>query len=471
MKTLSDATIAEIKQTVSLLRLIEAAGYKLKKHGCDHAICCPFHDDKTPSLIISRESNLFHCFGCGASGSVIDWVMKSQGVSFRHACAILQDSPALAASTTAPVKKSTVKSLDNPLTAEDGTALLRQVVDYYHDTLKNTPEAMTYLEQRGLANRDLINTFKLGYANRTLGYRLPNKNRKAGSAIREQLQRIGIYRDSGHEHFSGSLVVPVMDADGHITEIYGRKLIDKLRKGTPKHCYLPNAHKGIWNANALTCGAQLILCEALIDAMTFWVHGFKNVTASYGTNGFTDDMLTALAASPIKQLYIAYDADETGNKAAEKLAERLAALPLEILRVRLPWGDDANSFARKSEHPQAALAEVLRNAEWLSGKPQTVAASAETKTVTATPAALPHDDCPIEQHGHEMTATLGDRFYRIRGLEKNNAYEQLKINLLVRYQQQFYVDHLDLYLAKQRTSFVKQACIETGLQEAVMWLH
>lgn len=464
MKTLSDATIADIKQTISLLRLVEAAGFEVKKHGRDHAICCPFHDDKTPSLVISRDSNLFHCFGCEASGSVIDWVMKTQGVSFRHACAILQDTSSLAANPVTPVKKSTVRSLDNPLTAKDDAALLRQVVDYYHDTLKSTPEAVAYLEQRGLASRELIDTFKLGYANRTLGYRLPNKNRKAGSAIREQLQRIGIYRASGHEHFSGSLVVPVMDADGNITEIYGRKLIDKLRKGTPKHCYLPNAHCGIWNVNALTCGSQLILCEALMDAMTFWIQGFKHVTASYGANGFTDEMLTALTDSPIKQLYIAYDADDMGNKAAEKLAERLAELPLEILRVRLPWGEDANSFARKSDNPQAALAEVLRNAEWLSGKPQTATNSPAIKNATA----LLYDDCPIEQHDHEITATLGDRFYRIRGLDKNNAYEQLRINLLVRFGQQFYVDHLDLYLAKQRTSFVKQACIETGLQEAVL---
>ena len=93
MKTLSDATIAELKRTISLLRMVEVAGFEVKKHGRDHAICCPFHDDKTPSLVISRDSNLFHCFGCEASGSVIDWVMKTQGVSFRHACAILQDNP------------------------------------------------------------------------------------------------------------------------------------------------------------------------------------------------------------------------------------------------------------------------------------------------------------------------------------------------------------------------------------------
>ena len=99
---------------------------------------------------------------------------------------------------------------------------------------------MAYLESRGLKSAELIDTFKLGYANRTLAYRLPEKNRKAGAEIRGQLQEIGILRQSGHEHFSGSLVVPVMDEQGLITEVYGRKILgNKLRKGTPQHLYLP----------------------------------------------------------------------------------------------------------------------------------------------------------------------------------------------------------------------------------------
>ena len=75
-----------LKKEIDLLRLVESQGYTVTKQGKDHAICCPFHEDKTPSLIISQKSNLFNCFGCGAAGSVIDWVMKTQGLSFRLAC-------------------------------------------------------------------------------------------------------------------------------------------------------------------------------------------------------------------------------------------------------------------------------------------------------------------------------------------------------------------------------------------------
>ena len=77
--------------------------------------------------------------------------------------------------------------------------------------------------------------FRLGVADRTLGLRLPDKNRVAGADIRSRLQRIGLYRESGHEHFTGSLIVPVLDEAGHVVEVYGRKLRGDLRAGTPKH--------------------------------------------------------------------------------------------------------------------------------------------------------------------------------------------------------------------------------------------
>ena len=88
------------------------------------------------------------------------------------------------------------------------------MIEYYHETLLNSPEALDYLKRRGIGSEEAIKTFKLGYANRTLGYRLPEKNRVEGAAIRGQLQRIGLLRESGHEHFNGSLVIPVIAAIG-----------------------------------------------------------------------------------------------------------------------------------------------------------------------------------------------------------------------------------------------------------------
>ena len=191
-----------------------------------------------------------------------------------------------------------MKKLPTALETDAGDAkLLAQVIDYYHETLKQSPEALAYLEKRGIANAEAIDRFKLGFANRTLGYRLPTKNRKEGAAMRGQLQRIGILRTSGHEHFNGSLVIPVIDDAGQVTEVYGRKINDNLRKGTPMHLYLPGPHAGVWNAAALQASPEIILCESLIDALTFWCAGFRNVTASYGVEGFTADHLAAFQAN------------------------------------------------------------------------------------------------------------------------------------------------------------------------------
>ncbi len=251
MARIAAAELERLKEEISVVRLVESAGVELKAHGADRIGRCPFHDDKTPSLVVSPKKNLWHCLGaCQTGGTVIDWVMKTQGVSFRHAVEILQDDLPLGAAARGRQEKvaqrSTTQKLASDFTSEaDDQALMRQVIDYYHESLKESPEALDYLEQRGLKAAGLIETFKLGFANRTLGYRLPAKNRKAGAELRGQLQRLGLIRESGHEHFNGSLVIPVIDEHGLVTEVYGRKVTPNLRKGTPLHLYLPGPHRSV----------------------------------------------------------------------------------------------------------------------------------------------------------------------------------------------------------------------------------
>jgi hypothetical protein len=146
--------------------------------------------------------------------------MRANGVSFRHAVELLrEDYLPLAAVPgileSRPVKHGTVRKLPPPVARDaDDRELLLQVVSYYNETLKQSPEAMKYLESRGLKSPEIIERFRLGFANRTLGYRLPAKNRAAGAEMRGRLQTLGILRESGHEHFNGSLVIPVFNPAG-----------------------------------------------------------------------------------------------------------------------------------------------------------------------------------------------------------------------------------------------------------------
>ena len=508
MARIPNDQLERIKQEVSLLRLVESQGYKIQKQGKDYVVHCPFHDDKTPSCVISPKTNLFHCFGCGAGGSVIDWVMKTQGVGFRHAVEILREgNPSVLAATTKPIKQATTRKLEAPITTDvEDQQALQKIIDYYHQTLKQSPEALAYLQQRGLDDPELINYFKLGYANRTLGLRLPKGNRKAGAEMREQLKRIGLYRDTGREHFNGSIVFPVIDQNGVIGEVYGRKIRDDLRKGTPKHTYLPGEHYGVFNSQGLLHTEEVILCESIIDALTFWRWGFRHVTASYGTQGFTDELLQALITNKVKRVLIAYDRDEAGNTAAEKLAPVLLENGIDAFRILLPKNMDVNEYAQQVQPAQKTLALIIRKAEWLgngkaperqleiteiqtaivepeetnnNNEPVTPEKTVSNETITppkesnaidqmASPLPPIAADIDIKNTETETLITLGDRLYRVRGLDKNTSMDQLKIQLLVRKGDVFHMDKLDLYSSKQRQVFINQACVELGVKDEVI---
>ena len=678
MPRIPDHELERLKTGVSLVRLIEASGVKLEKRGKDHVGRCPFHADKTPSLVVSPEKNLWNCLGaCGTGGDVIAWVMKAEGVSFRHAVELLQNdyAPKDAARpvTKSPVAKSTVQKLEPLKANKEDAALLRQVIDYYHETLKTSAEAHAYLAKRGLDNAEMIERFKLGLSNRTLGYRLPAKNRAAGADLRGRMQKIGILRESGHEHFAGSLVIPVIDAHGAVKEAYGRKLLDNLRKGTPKHLYLPGPHpsakadkllparlraraakadkllparlraraakadkllparlraraakadkllparlraraakadkllparlraraakadkllparlraraakadkllparlraraakadkllparlraraakadkllparlraraakadkllparlraraakadkllparlraraakadkptRGVFNIEAFGPSDEMIICESLIDALTFWAAGFRNVTSAYGTNGFTDELLQAFKTNNIKRALIAFDRDAAGDKAAGDVGEQLMAAGVECYRIEFPKGMDANAYALNVTPAAKSLGALIRSASWMGNgeKPLTpepaatlvVAAKEENPTepsplaanaapteeipepaASPVPAAAPEIAADIADH--EINFDFADRHWRVRGLAKNMSYETLRVNVLVRRAvhgaEAFHLDTLDLYNAKHRAAFVAQGAGELGLPADVI---
>src|SRR5690606_28987323 len=150
------------------------------------------------------------------------------------ACELLaKEHPALAGaahgngSASSPAPKLSAGKLRTAQTfsLESGDqALLDQVIEFYHQTLKASPEALKYLDGRGLSSMELIERFKLGYANRTLAYRLAPKAFKAGAELRTALQRVGILRESGHEHLNGSIVVPLFtgaDTEGAPPQVVG----------------------------------------------------------------------------------------------------------------------------------------------------------------------------------------------------------------------------------------------------------
>jgi DNA primase catalytic core len=368
MARIPEVELERLKREVSLQRLVEASGVELSRHGQDLIGLCPLHNDKSPSLVVSPKKNLWHCLGaCQTGGSVIDWVMKTEGVSFRHAVELLRTGALPHSVSSGQLRqRSTVRKLEPVVErCASDQMLLGQVIDYYHATLKESPEALAYLDKRGLRSPEIIDRFRLGFANRTLGYRIPGKDRVAGAELRGRLQEIGILRKSGHEHFRGSLVIPVLGEHGEVLEVYGRKVSGGLRKGTPNHLYLPGPHRGVWNMEALSVSEEIILCESLIDALTFWCAGLHNVTASYGIEGFTVEHLEAFEAHGVERVLIAYDRDAAGDRAAQAVADKLMAKGLGCYRVQFPRGMDANEYALSVQPADKALRVALGSAQWL----------------------------------------------------------------------------------------------------------
>ncbi|WP_207005678.1 CHC2 zinc finger domain-containing protein [Trinickia mobilis] len=527
MPRIPDAELERLKREVSLLRLIESQGHELKKRGKDWVMRCVFHEEATPSLSVSEVKNVYHCFGCGASGTVLDWVMKTQGVSLPHAVQLLRNDAPLPGADKVGVQLSRVRHLPTLAADADELALLSQVADTYHGSLKQSPEAQAYLTQRGLVHGEVIDTFRLGYANKSLTYRLAPGHVKEGREVRTKLQRVGVYRESGHEHLNGCLVVPVFDLEtGAVRQMYGRRIAPghKIPASQPKHLYLSLPLSGVWNEAALIASREVIVCEALIDALTFWCAGYRNVIAAFGVNGFTQDHWNALKRHGAARVWIAYDRDDAGNAAADKLGTELREAGIETWRVLFPKGMDANDYARKVAPAEKSLGVLLQQAEWIGkGKRPAVAAVAESMPVeevtnakppsslaataelseSAKPAAVEaakEEDALVksadgdrakaqpetpplpaalaletvealdvkESASGELLFTFGERAWRIRGWQKNLGPEQMRVNAQVRRQgvdSAYHVDTLDVYSAKARGLYLKAAAIELGSQE------
>ncbi|NAI05800.1 toprim domain-containing protein, partial [Escherichia coli] len=259
-----------------------------------------------------------------------------------------------------------------------------------------------------------------------------------------------------------------------------RKIGNDLRKGTALHLYLPGAHGGVWNEQALIGSSVVVLCESLIDAMSFWVAGVRNVTAAYGVNGFTDEMRAALRAHGVKQVLIAYDNDPAGNEAAVKLASSLAADGIATFRVLFPAGMDANGYLCSVAEPEQAFSVLLDGAvpmgdlaDAASIAPQASAEPAHLTALAADVAALPAVSAPAPgvsaetlADGELMVALPGER-WTIRGVSRKPNAAAMKVNAQVLDTESgvVFADSVDMMSARSRGGYARAAAAELGLAE------
>jgi len=360
----------------------------------------------------------------------------------------------------------------------DDAQLLAQVVSYYHQRLKENPSAQSYLVKRGMVSSELVEHFKIGFSDRTLGLKLPENNRKAGKEIRSRLAKLGILRESGHELFAGSITFPVFDLNGQVVQLYGRKTTPNLRPGTPLHLFLPGP-RGLWNAKALAVAKTVILTDSVVNALTLWCSEQRNVIALLGD--FTEEDVGAFKVSGTEKVLIATRNTEPSNKIASEVAQQLTNIGIAVERIQLPAGMDINDYALS--HPPAieslsrlmGVAAVGIDLPAREPAPMRPGPPPPLVPVAARPEAAAgtiFEKRGLDVISNELVIELGDRRYRVRGLDRNLSSAILKVNLLVSRPglsgTTYYVDSLDLYAAKQRAAFIGPAAVELGVSEDVI---
>lgn len=462
--------LERLKRNNAIEEICRVRGIALKKHGNRDLIGkCPFHKDKTPSFVVTPGKNLFHCLGCNAGGSIIDLVMKLDGLDFKEAVAKLLASGKLVRPASDVPQSDEVKPEPPKRPAippEKANTLLEKVVAVYEKTFAETPEGRAYLEKRGITDAGLFSSHRVGYANGKLKDLLPS-----GGTTREELKAIGVLLDNGHERFAGCVTFPVYGPDGRLVTIYGRY----TQEGLKRHVYLPDRSTGLWNAAAGKTYSEIILVESVIDALSVMMAGHRNVMAIQGTNGFDDADIKTLNTQGVQTVTLLLDGDDAGKKATERLKERITRSNAEGLSsfscrvLALPGDHDPNSFL--VEHGAQPLAGFIN--DFGAESPRCLSEPASTGPEADGRDAGNQQETPpplldAQGTGNGQTApppigggaghavAYGMRKYRIMGLEK--GLRKLKATIRVEHSGKLHVDTLDFYSAKSRRILAVDLC-------------
>jgi DNA primase len=340
-----EAFIQELLYRIDLVALIDGH-VPLKKTGANFAACCPFHSEKSPSFTVSPSKQFYHCFGCGAHGNAIGFLMEYSGIGFVDAIKELAGGVGMQMPDDqehAPQHGPKLQALSE---------IMAQAAKFYYDQLKCSPKAVTYLKQRGVSG-EIARRFGLGYA--------PDGGHALGAAFNDygspELQVAGlvIKHEQGrlYDRFRDRVMFPIVNHKGEVIAFGGRV----LGQGEPKYLNspetplfekgrevfgLPQARAAIRQSNAV------IVVEGYLDVVALSQHGLGNAVATLGTA--TTVMHVQKLLRQAERIVFCFDGDSAGRKAAWRALENsLDALTEQksIAFAFLPDGDDPDSFVRK----------------------------------------------------------------------------------------------------------------------------
>ena len=340
MAMIPEEKIEEIRLSSNIVDVI-GEYVSLKRAGSSYKGLCPFHNEKTPSFTVDEKKQLFHCFGCGAGGDVVSFIMQKEGLAYPEALKYLAQKAGIRIDYT----NSPANNPKNKILYE----INKEIMMYYYKNLLTSKEAIGYLKKRGL-NSKVVNTFMLGFAKNSWDDLLNFINYMGYD--KEDMEEIGLIKKSAqgkyYDKYRNRIIFPIINNYGNVIGFGGRSIDSQM----PKYLNSPESDifKKRYNLYGLNIfkrqrSKDIILVEGYMDVIALNNHGIENAVASLGT------ALTVDQAKLIKRysqsVYICYDSDEAGVKASQKAIDIFLSIGIKAKIIELGENLDPDDFIKK----------------------------------------------------------------------------------------------------------------------------
>ncbi len=358
-----DSFKRDLLNRVDIVEIIQRH-LQLKKAGANFSACCPFHDEKSPSFTVSPSKQFYHCFGCGAHGDAIGFLMEYSGLGYIEAIKELAAGAGMAMPEFEP-RFGKKKEETGP----DLYDLMQRATQYYRERLKASPQAIEYLKRRGLSGQ-IAAHFGIGYAPdgwHNLQAVFPDYNDKS-------LKEVGlvIENDAGkcYDRFRDRIMFPIINQRGFVIAFGGRV----IGAGEPKYLNSPETPLfekgrelyGLPQARqAIRDAGRVLVVEGYMDVVALAQHGVEYAVATLGTATTPTHVQKLLRQAD--EIVFSFDGDAAGRKAAWHALEVSLPATLDNKTIRflfLPEGEDPDSYVRTKG--KAAFEDLVGRAEPLS---------------------------------------------------------------------------------------------------------
>lgn len=339
---IDDEIIRRVKEESDIVEWI-GRYTKLEKKGRNYMGLCPFHTEKTPSFSVQPDKGYYHCFGCGAGGDVIKFLMEKEGLGFIEAVEKLAEDLHIDL-------KPSFRDTEGEKKRNRMVAMNREAALYYMEILSRNPHCLNYLKNRNIA-RDMILAFGLGFApaggDQLLGH-MKKKGYDEKELFEANLVSFNEERNYYYDRFRNRLIFPIIDRKSRVVGFGGRVLDDSLPKYlNSSDTLLYKKSRELYGLNRVmkvSDRARILLVEGYMDVISLHAAGIGYAVASLGTS------LTREQARVIKrygkQVFICYDGDNAGIKATNRAIDILAAEDIRPRIVVLEGGRDPDEYIR-----------------------------------------------------------------------------------------------------------------------------